>query len=76
MRLVFDIEANGLSEVTLVGPKKKISPEADTIWCLCAIDIDTGKEYSYGPGEISEGAKLLSNATLLIGHNIIGYDIY
>tara|TARA_R100000742_G_C4279060_1_gene102787 strand:+ start:267 stop:1970 length:1704 start_codon:yes stop_codon:yes gene_type:complete len=75
MRLVFDIEANGLSEVTLVGPKKKISPEADTIWCLCVIDIDTGKEYSYGPGEISEGVKLLNKATLLIGHNIIGYDI-
>lgn len=35
MRLVFDIEANGLYD------------KADTIWCICAKDIDTGEKLEW-----------------------------
>lgn len=35
MRLVFDIETNGLYDT------------ADTIWCICAKDIDTGEKYEW-----------------------------
>jgi len=75
MRLIFDIEANGLSEVSLTGVKKKLNKEADTIWCICALDADTGQSYSYGPDTIEQGIKLLREAKELIGHNIISYDI-
>lgn len=58
---VFDIEANGL--------------QPTEIFCLVAMDTETGKVYEYGPDQIDEGVKLLQNADKLIGHNILGYDI-
>jgi len=62
MELVFDIEANGLFF------------EADTIWCIVAID-ENDKVYSFKPDTIKEGIEFLQSADKLIGHNIIGYDI-
>ncbi len=62
MELVFDIETNGFLF------------EADTVWCIVAID-ENDKVYSFRPNEIKEGIKLLQSADKLIGHNIIGYDI-
>jgi len=62
MKLVFDIEANGFLF------------EADTIWCIVAIDEDN-KVYTFGPDKIQEGIKLLQSADKIIGHNIVGYDI-
>ena len=58
---VFDIEANGL--------------QPTEIFCLVAMDTETGKTYEYGPDKIKEGIKLLQKANKLIGHNILGYDI-
>ena len=68
MKLTFDIEANGLLDTI------------DKIWCLVAEDVDTNDVYLYSDYDddlesIEEGLKLLKNATALIGHNIIGYDI-
>ena len=63
MKLVFDIETNGLlNDVT-------------KIFCIVAEDIETNKVYSFKPEEVEEGIDLLSKATLLIGHNIQGFDI-
>jgi len=62
MELVFDIEANGFLF------------EADTIWCIVAID-ENDKVYSFRPDQIKEGISFLQSANKLIGHNIIGYDI-
>lgn len=89
MRLVFDIEANGLYD------------EADTIWCICAKDIDTGETYEWHTTQQSklseESAQresytklhlktsnkyynqctwnFITQAKELIGHNIINYDL-
>ena len=75
MRLVFDLEANGLYD------------EATTIWCICAEDLETGKRYewtsrpvkgSLGKPECHEktGRPLfMDSATELIGHNILNYDL-
>ncbi len=60
-QLVFDIETDPIP--------------ATKIWCICAIDIDTGEEYKYGPSDLEEGYKLLSSADKLVGHNIIGFDV-
>ena len=73
-RLAFDIEANGLNELT-VNSKGNPLREADTIWCLCVMDIDSEESWDFGPGEIQKGVDLLREADLLIGHNIIFYDI-
>lgn len=59
--IVFDIEADSL--------------EPTKIWCIAAVDPDTGETKTFGPSEIIEGLAHLSSAEKLIGHNIIGYDL-
>jgi DNA polymerase-1 len=68
MKLTFDIETDGLLDV------------CSTIWCLVAEDIDTRTTYSFSDYDdnlpsLEEGLQLLQDATVLIGHNIIGFDI-
>ena len=60
MKLVFDIETDGLNPTV--------------IWCLVAMD-DKGKFYNYTEDNIDEGIKLLQDADKIIGHNILGFDI-
>ena len=65
--LKFDIETNGLL------------PDVDTMHSLVITDLKTGEKWSCADQEgyvpIAEGLKLLSEAGILFGHNIIGYDI-
>lgn len=60
--IVFDLEANGLAE-------------ADTIWCAVLRNYNTGTVTKYRPHEIEEALDHLATADLLVGHNILGYDI-
>lgn len=60
MQLVFDIETDGL--------------DPSVIWCLVAQD-EQGKFYHYYEDTLDEGIKFLQKADMLIGHNILGYDI-
>lgn len=62
-RYVFDIETNGLLD------------NLDTIHCLCAIDVESGRPHSFGPSEITKGLELLATASELIGHNVIKFDL-
>ena len=66
MRLVFDIETNGL-----------LYDQMDTIWCICAYDLDSKRWHvgSLQDGKIPEVIRLLSEADKIIGHNIVMYDI-
>ena len=72
MRLVLDVEANGLNEVSIDG--KKIIKEADTIHCAVVYNIDTGTTYKFTPENIVTLPSLLNKATLIIGHNIF-FDV-
>lgn len=67
MELVFDIEANGLYD------------EADTIWCMVARDLLSGKRLEWTVKSSSTLNDFLTTtiqkATKLIGHNIINYDL-
>lgn len=63
MRLVFDIETNGLYR------------QLTTIHCLVAKDLDTGEVHQFRPFEVEQGVRLLMQADLLIGHNIIAFDL-
>lgn len=82
MNLVFDIETNGLlfdSKQKYWDDEKKktkeiILPEANTIFCIVAID-ENDKVYSFSPNEIDKGIEFLCQANKLIGHNIISFDI-
>jgi DNA polymerase I-like protein with 3'-5' exonuclease and polymerase domains len=62
MRLLFDIEADGLYPTRF--------------WCMSAIDIDKEQVYELGPDEIDQAIDLLISADTLVGHNIISYDLF
>jgi len=68
MRLVFDLETNGL-------PRKGL----DTIHCIVTKDIDSGQVCRYSDhGEtesITTGVNYLREAHTLFGHNIVGFDL-
>ena len=59
-KVIFDIETEGL--------------EGNTIHCIVAKDIGRGT-YLFPPDKLQEGADLIESADVLIGHNIIGFDI-
>lgn len=65
-RYVFDLESNGLL------------PELTKIHCLGIRCLDTGEVWSIeGTDDLGllEGLHRLKNANLIVGHNIIGFDI-
>ena len=65
--LLFDIESTGLLR------------QGSTIHCIVMRDIDKVEEpqvFDYKPERaVIQGVKLLEDADILIGHNIINYDI-
>ena len=63
MKLIFDIEADHLLE------------QVSQVWCIVARDIDTNEVHTFDPNSIKEGLDFLKQAEMLIGHNIISYDL-
>ena len=63
MKLVFDIETNGfLSDATIVHS-------------IVIKNIETNQVYSYHGDKIGRGLMLLNGASLLVGHNILKFDL-
>lgn len=63
MQLVFDLESDGLLR------------EASRIHCLVAMDIDTKEIYKFEPSKVEQGIKFLMKADMVIGHNVINFDL-
>ena len=63
MKLVIDIETNNLLE------------NLDKIHCIVCKDIETNQVYQYNPDNLEDGLQLLKKATVLVGHNIQGFDL-
>jgi DNA polymerase I len=60
---VFDLETNGLYD------------EVTTIHCLVLHDLKRDQTFTYGPDSIAAGLEHLATADVLIGQNILFYDI-
>lgn len=60
---VFDLETNGLYD------------EVTTIHCLVLYDLNRDQTFTYGPDSIAAGLEHLATADVLIGQNILFYDI-
>ena len=77
-RFVFDIEANGLNNLT-INRKGNVVEGASRVHLLVLRDLDTNESHVFRntPNEdtISEGWEILKAADAVIGHNIIGYDL-
>jgi len=66
VRMVFDIETNGLLDTL------------DSVHCLVIKAVDDGtihSTYNGGYKDIDDGLAILSKATEIIGHNILGFDL-
>lgn len=66
MKIVFDIEGNGLYE------------QITQLWCFSYKDIDTHEMSSIIYTDVDYVTKIqdvLDRSTLIIGHNIIGFDL-
>ena len=60
---VFDLETNGLYD------------EVAKIHCLVLHDLNRDQTFTYGPDSIAAGLEHLATADVLIGQNILFYDI-
>ena len=60
---VFDIETNGLYD------------DVNEIFCIVIYDVTRKQTFTYGPDFIDSAIDSLNSADVLIGHNIIFYDI-
>jgi DNA polymerase I len=63
MRLLFDIETNGLM------------PDVNRVHCIVIKDLDSGTLTAYSGIDVTKALSLLKRATFLTGHNIMGYDL-
>jgi len=61
--LVFDLESDGLYD------------DVTVIHCIVIHDIQTNQTHKYGPTDIAAALKHLATAHVLIGQNILFYDI-
>ena len=61
--LIFDLESDGLYD------------DVSKIHCLVIYDIQSARTFSYAPDAISNAITHLESADVLIGHNILFYDI-
>jgi DNA polymerase I len=62
-RYLFDLETDGFVAT------------ATTVHCASIRDVDTKEHWSYGPDQINEALVKLSEADVLIGHNIQRFDV-
>ena len=61
--LVFDLESDNLYD------------KVTTIYCIVIYDVNREQTFTYGPDDIESAIAHLDTADVLIGHNILFYDI-
>ena len=61
--LVFDIETNGLYD------------KVTQVFCIVIYDINREETFAYGPDRIDDALAHLATGDVLIGHNVIFYDV-
>lgn len=59
----FDIESDGLYDTI------------KNVWCMWIRDIHTGEKWGFRPHEIAKGIIKLQEADVVVGHNIIDFDL-
>ena len=63
-KLIFDAEGNNLYQ------------DCTKVWCIVSKDVDHPKDVLYSqPDELDKGLQRLYDADMIIGHNILGWDL-
>ena len=63
MKYIWDIEADNLLD------------EVTQVWCHVFRDVDTDEVHTFDPTQTQEALDFMDKAAILIGHNIIDYDL-
>lgn len=61
--LIFDLETDGLLH------------ELSVVHCMAIVHLETGARYDFAPWNIEEGVRMLESADVLVGHNILAFDV-
>ena len=61
--LVFDIETDGLYD------------QVTQVFCIVIYDINREETFTYGPDCVDDALAHLATGDVLIGHNVIFYDV-
>jgi DNA polymerase-1 len=75
MKLVFDIETDGLLYPTRASSTSPVKPPMTRIWCMVIKELGTGRVARIRPHQLAKGFEILKKADLLIGHNILEFDV-
>lgn len=66
---LFDIESDGL----LKGDGE--IPPMSKIHILCITEFETGRKFKFLEHELEQGVRMLEKADMLVGHNILDFDL-
>ena len=71
--IVFDAEANNLIDSFKTGTYQTVSK----LWCVSTIEVETNerKQFNVALDNLASGLEYLGSADVVIGHNIIDYDL-
>jgi DNA polymerase I-like protein with 3'-5' exonuclease and polymerase domains len=75
---LFDIEGDGLLKSKFIKYEDELVeiPPMTKIHCLCITEFETGRKFKFvGLKEIEKGVKLLEQAEMVVGHNILDFDL-
>jgi hypothetical protein len=75
---LFDIEGDGLLNSKFVKHEDVLVeiPAMTKIHCLCITEFETGRKFKFvGREEIEKGVRLLEDAEMVVGHNILDFDL-
>ncbi|MFT3671315.1 DNA polymerase [Aestuariivirga sp.] len=67
--VVYDIEGDGLLDFP-EGHEKKLTK----LHCLSVVDPESGEDWFYPPAQLEEGLRHLEQASVAVGHHVLGYD--
>jgi len=72
-RILFDAETNNLIDSFKTGTYATVSK----LWCIATINIDTQEKRSFNirDNNLQEGLEYLKSADVLLGHNIVDFDL-
>lgn len=75
MQLVIDIESNALMELTIDGKGNPVK-ECTKVHCVVTKDIETNVVHVWHGNDLGKPLlEYLGKATMLIGHNLYGFDL-
>ncbi len=73
--LLFDLESNGLLTATKDRKTGVMVPPMDRVHCGVTTNLQTGEVLDFKPHQLRDFYAYLAEADMVVGHNIVGFDL-